>query len=316
MTVNHWQEELNKLRDEVQQEILNIPSLNTIPLFYEPIRYVNNLSGKKLRPLLSLLFGFNLGATLNELIYSASALELLHNFTLVHDDIMDNDDTRRGKPTVHVKWDVGTAILAGDGLIGLAYKKILQGNSKKTVSLLSLFTNAMLEICEGQALDKMFETQKQVSESRYLEMIGKKTATLIGLSCEMGSTIGGGDQKQIDSARIFGFNIGMGFQIQDDLLDVIADENKLGKKIGSDLFMNKKTILSIKLAEKVTEPLPESLTIEEYRSLLNQNGIIKQVVEMIDSYFSSALKQLDCLPDNQYKKIILHLSEYIKSRDK
>jgi geranylgeranyl pyrophosphate synthase len=316
MLVDNWQQQLNQLREKVGEEILNIPSSDAIPLFYEPIYYVNTLSGKKLRPLLLLLFGLNLGAAVKDLIYSASAIELLHNFTLVHDDIMDNDDTRRGKPTVHCKWDVGTAILAGDGLIGLAYKKILQGNCENTISMVTMFTNAMLEICEGQALDKMFETQDRVTENRYLEMIEKKTATLIGLSCEMGSLIGCGNPQQIVAAKKFGFNVGMGFQIQDDLLDIVADESKLGKKIGSDLYMNKKTILSIKLVEKVQTPISESLTIEQYRTLLNEEGIITQVVEMVHSFFNSALQQLDCFPDNQYKKIISNLLNYIRDRDK
>jgi geranylgeranyl diphosphate synthase type II len=182
--------------------------------------------------------------------------------------------------------------------------------------MVTMFTNAMLEICEGQALDKMFETQDRVTENRYLEMIEKKTATLIGLSCEMGSLIGCGNPQQIVAAKKFGFNVGMGFQIQDDLLDIVADESKLGKKIGSDLYMNKKTILSIKLVEKVQTPISESLTIEQYRTLLNEEGIITQVVEMVHSFFNSALQQLDCFPDNQYKKIISNLLNYIRDRDK
>jgi geranylgeranyl diphosphate synthase type II len=315
MSVDNWQQQLDQLRGKVHKEMLNIPSADTIPLFYEPIYYVNTLSGKKLRPLLSLLFGLNLGAALKDLIYSATAIELLHNFTLVHDDIMDNDETRRGKPTVHAKWDIGTAILAGDGLIGLAYKKILQGQGEKTISLITLFTNAMLEICEGQALDKMFETQMRVNENRYLEMIAKKTATLIGLACEMGALIGGGSDLQITASRKFGFNVGMGFQIQDDLLDIFADENKLGKKIGSDLFMNKKTILSIKLAEKLENSISDTVTVEKYRTLLNEKGIITQVTEMINAYFSSAKQQLDYLPDNSYKEIISNLLNYIRNRD-
>jgi geranylgeranyl diphosphate synthase type II len=308
--------QLNQLRDKIQEEILNIPSSESIPLFYEPINYVNQLSGKKLRPLFVLLFGLNLGGNLQDLLYAAAAIELLHNFTLVHDDIMDNDDTRRGEPTVHAKWDIGTAILAGDGLIGLAYKKILQSDYANQISLITLFTDAMLEICEGQALDKMFETQKQVPETRYLEMIGKKTATLIGLSCKMGALIGGGRPQQIEAGRKFGFNVGMGFQIQDDLLDVIADEDILGKKVGSDLFMNKKTILSIKLAEKIEKDYGHSMSIEEYREQLHKHGIIEQVNKSIDSYFSQALQQLDHLPQNKYKRIIVYLLEYIKERDK
>lgn len=311
-----WQQELDQLRQEVEHEILSLSSSKSIPLFYEPINYVNSLPGKKLRPLLALLFGLNLGGTINDLIHCASGIELLHNFTLVHDDIMDNDDTRRGHPTIHSKWDVGTAILAGDGLIGLAYKKILAGKKNNTISLITMFTNAMLEICEGQALDKMFETKKIVTETQYLEMIGKKTATLIGLSCEMGSLIGGGSRDQVDAARNFGYNIGMGFQIQDDLLDVIADENKLGKKVGSDLFMHKKTILSIKLREKKDNTFGRIPSIDHYKRLLEDNGIIAQVTKMIDDYFFSARERLCVLPQNRYKDLILHLMEFIKARDK
>ena len=129
---NKYQQQLEELRDKIRKEIHNLPSSDKIPLFYEPIYYINNISGKKIRPLLTIICGMSVGGKLNDLIHPAAAIELLHNFTLVHDDIMDNDSSRRGHPTIHVKWDIGTAILAGDGLIGFAYQKLLKTSTKKS----------------------------------------------------------------------------------------------------------------------------------------------------------------------------------------
>jgi len=239
------QQILAQFRQKISEDLKDLQTSPSVPLFYDPIDYINALPGKKLRPILTLVSGLAVGGQEKNLLAPASAIELLHNFSLVHDDIMDNDETRRGKPTVHVKWDLGTAILAGDGLLGLAYRKLLQTPNINDLRLTVKFTEAMIEICEGQALDKTFETEDTVSEPAYLEMISKKTATLIKLACEIGGIVGEGNTAEITALAEFGYNIGMGFQIQDDLLDILADETVLGKKVGSDLQMNKKTIISI-----------------------------------------------------------------------
>jgi geranylgeranyl diphosphate synthase type II len=275
------QQELDVLRQKIEAEILSLPTNDKIPLFYDPIYYINRQGGKKLRPLLTVLCGLVVGGQLRNLLPPAAAIELLHNFSLVHDDIMDNDETRRGNPTVHVKWDTGTAILAGDGLLGLAYRKLLQTPNMSDTLLVNLFTEAMLEICEGQALDKMFETQDAVTEDRYLEMISKKTATLIKLACEMGAIVGEATPDEIHRMAQFGFNLGMGFQIQDDLLDILADETILGKKVGSDLAMNKKTIATIRLSRVSNFAMQSIASINQFKELLINHGIVAEYIDLL-----------------------------------
>jgi geranylgeranyl pyrophosphate synthase len=315
--MGNFQQELDYLRDKIEAEIISLPTNDRIPLFYQPIHYINRLTGKKLRPLLTVLCGLTVGGDLNNLLPPAAAIELLHNFSLVHDDIMDNDETRRGKPTVHVKWDIGTAILAGDGLLGLAYRKLLQTPNSTNTLLVSLFTEAMLEICEGQALDKTFETQETVTENEYLEMISKKTATLIKLACEMGAIVAEASEKQINDLAQVGYNLGMGFQIQDDLLDILADEQLLGKKVGSDLAMNKKTIATIRLSQIPEFNIQDVSSIDHYKEFLSKYGIIKDVNDLAESYFNKADTLLNDIPSrNKYHQLLKGLVDYIHIREK
>jgi geranylgeranyl diphosphate synthase type II len=307
--------DLDFYRQKINQAIKSIPSQDKNPLFYEPIDYVNTLSGKQIRPILTIISGLAAGGNLDHLLYPAAAVELLHNFTLVHDDIMDNDDLRRGKPTVHVKWDLGTAILAGDGLLGLAYRKLLATPGINDLRMIRLFTEAMLEICEGQALDKSFENSVQVTQDEYLKMISKKTATLICLSCQLGGITAAADELIIQALADFGLNLGLGFQIQDDLLDIFADEIKLGKRVGSDLAMHKKTIVNVRLSEKLGAT-NEITSLPEFKRLLSEQDVIKDVKELIDGYFQKSKDALARLPANAYTNLLYALSDYIKEREK
>jgi geranylgeranyl pyrophosphate synthase len=307
---------LDEYRRKIEEDIQSISSIDSIPLFYEPIKYINQLPGKRIRPLLTILSGLAVGGNLNDLLPSASAVELLHNFSLVHDDIMDDDDTRRGKPTVHVKWDIGTAILTGDGLLGLAYRKLLMSPNVDGLKVASLFTEAMLDICEGQALDKTFENTTSISENEYLEMIKKKTATLIGMACQLGAIVGHGTEEEIKSLTDFGYQMGMGFQIQDDLLDVFADEKKLGKRVGSDLAMNKKTIITIRLSEKMDKPLNEAVSISKFKELLEIYNIVVEIQSLIDDYFKRAKNLLSQIPSNKYTSHLASLADHISNREK
>jgi geranylgeranyl pyrophosphate synthase len=307
---------LDFFRERIDQAIKSIPPEDKNPLFYEPIRYVNALTGKKIRPLLTIISGLAAGGILENLIYPAAAVELLHNFTLVHDDIMDEDDLRRGKPTVHVKWDLGTAILAGDGLLGLAYRKLLETPKVQDLRMVKLFTDAMLEICEGQALDKSFENIRQVSEEDYLIMIKKKTATLICLSCQLGGITAAAEENIIRALADFGLNLGLGFQIQDDLLDILADERKLGKRVGSDLAMHKKTIVNVRLLEKLNAPDLNKASLAKLKKVLKEQGVIAEIQTMINTYFNKAKKALMILPENQYTILLSALSDYIQNREK
>jgi geranylgeranyl pyrophosphate synthase len=309
-------EKLDALRQQVEEQLVGVIPAKNVPLFHEPIAYVNALKGKRLRPLLVLLYGLNHGGSLEKLLRPAVAIELLHNFTLVHDDIMDNDETRRGKPTVHVKWDLATAVLAGDGLLGLAYQALNKLEPELIARVVPRFTDAMVEICEGQALDKTFEVSDEVSEAEYLNMIGKKTAVLISLACEMGAIVAGLEQDAVDTATELGFQLGMAFQIQDDVLDIVADEQELGKKVGSDLAMNKKTILTIKLREVAGDTVKGTESIEEYITLLNRYGILESARKMEAAYFSRVDELMESLPQNENKEALISLIEYIKNRKK
>jgi geranylgeranyl pyrophosphate synthase len=309
-------ESLNEFKKKIEEEIEAIPSSDKIPLFYEPIHYINGLSGKKIRPILTVLSGLAVGGRIENLLAPAAAVELLHNFSLVHDDIMDDDDTRRGKETVHVKWDVGTAILTGDGLVGLAYRKLLATPNINSLEIAKLFTDAMLEICEGQALDKTFEESNQITEDEYLEMILKKTATLIQLACQIGSIVGEGKADEIKSLTAFGQYIGMGFQIQDDLLDLFADEELLGKRVGSDVLMNKKTIISIRLANRSGTPVNNIKSVDEFRKLIEHYRLAGEIQGMADDYFSKAKEMLAKIKPNEYTSYLSDLTDYIQNRQK
>ena len=229
---------------------------------------------------------------------------------------MDDDDTRRGQKTVHVKWDIGTAILTGDGLLGLAYRKLLSTPNIADLVIARLFTNAMLEICEGQALDKTFESQIHITENEYLEMISKKTATLIQLACQIGAIVGEGSAEQVQTMTSFGQNIGMGFQIQDDLLDLFADEKLLGKRIGSDVIMNKKTIISIRLTEKIGKSVENIKSVDKFRELIQQYRLAEEIQKVADDYFSNAREMINKISPNEYTSYLYDLTDYIQKRKK
>lgn len=298
----------------IDDEISQIHGNERVTQFYEPIRYVLGLKSKKIRPLLVILAAGAVGGNIRDARFPATAVELLHDFTLVHDDIMDNDNTRRGLPTVHVKWDINTAILAGDGLVGFAFQKLLKTPSGPIREMASRFTDAMILICEGQGLDKMFENQTRVTVDDYNDMIARKTAALIELSCELGAMAGNGSESHVRELREFGFALGMGFQIQDDLLDVMADENLLGKKVGSDFAMHKQTILTLKLRDKIGLDAFDKLKLEDYRLALQESGVLDEVTAIYEEYFKIAYNRLKNLPQNDESRLLYHLTDFIKNR--
>ncbi len=304
---------LKPLLEQLETRLLAIGINEKIPIFYDPIQYVLRLPGKRIRPLLTILANLTCGGKLDTAFYPALAVELLHNFTLVHDDIMDNDELRRGQPTVHKKWDVATAILAGDGLMGLAFKKLLECPQGDVLTMVRRFTDVMLIICEGQGLDKMFENQSQVSEAQYLEMIRRKTAVLIELSCELGALSARASEEMISSFKSFGYALGMAFQIQDDVLDIMADQKKLGKKVGSDWQMHKQTILSIRLRERLGNDLSQ-FTFDEFKTELLQSGVLQEVQSLYQSYFVQAFEALQQLPQNDFNEKLRELTKLIQNR--
>jgi len=222
---------------------------------YEPISYMMNIGGKRIRPLLCLL-AYRMYAgedRLEEVMAPALGIEMFHNFTLMHDDVMDRSFMRRGKPCVHVKWDENTAILSGDALQILAYQYVQQAPEQYLKACLDLFSRTAMELCEGQALDMLFETQERVDKDDYLEMIRKKTAVLLACSLKMGAIIAGAPRQDQDLLYEYGINIGIAFQIKDDLLDVWGNPAVFGKAIGGDIMCNKKTFLLIHAMEQADE---------------------------------------------------------------
>ncbi|MEK6780921.1 MAG: polyprenyl synthetase family protein [Bacteroidota bacterium] len=217
---------------------------------YGPIRYIMGLGGKRLRPLLT-MFAYSLYKNDVEKIVSyAMAVEAFHNFTLLHDDIMDRAPLRRGKATVHEKWNVNTAILSGDVMLVSVYDLFISLEEKKLKAVLELFNICAAEVCEGQQWDMEFEKKAKVTEALYINMIRLKTAVLLGFSLELGALLADAPEAERKALKEFGVNIGIGFQLKDDLLDVYADKKKFGKQVGGDIISNKKTFLLIKAFEK------------------------------------------------------------------
>ncbi len=242
MTLNtKFRDRLKRLRIEIDNHLASLPLPEVPKSLYNPMKYSLSARGKRIRPILVFLVGEGLGEEHSRLIPAALAVEILHTFTLVHDDIMDNDTYRRGVPTVHVKWGLNTAILSGDGLMSLAFETLMQTESTNISKMGKEFSRAMLEICEGQALDLEFEKNNGITSKQYLEMVEKKTGRLLGLSCQLGAMVADSDQKVIDEIFFFGHELGKAFQIQDDLLEITSDEKKMKKSLGSDILAEKKT---------------------------------------------------------------------------
>ena len=229
----------------IEQEIANISYTQQPEELYKPIEYIMQLGGKRLRPVLTLMANQMFGGESPKAIKAALAIEMFHNFTLVHDDIMDNADIRRGQPTVHIKWNQTIAILSGDLMMIKATDLLCETETNNLRTLISVFNKTAAEVCEGQQWDMNFETQSNVTEQDYLKMITLKTAVLLGCALKVGALIGGANADDANHLYEFGKNIGIAFQLQDDILDSFGEGDKVGKKIGGDIAANKKTILLI-----------------------------------------------------------------------
>jgi len=295
---------------------------------YLPCTYILESGGKHLRPFLVLISAKAVGGEFNKVRNAAIAVEVLHNFTLVHDDIMDNSNKRRGKPTVHKKYDLSTAILAGDNLIAIAYENLLKDTRKFSQESISTFTEGIIDVCEGQSLDKEFENRSAVSLSEYEKMIYKKTAALAEICCSIGAQLSGGTKSQIRAVANYGKYLGMAFQIQDDLLDITAEENEFGKTIGSDLIEGKKTFLFLKALEKakgkdkadlvrvIRQKGIDKTEIEKYKNLYIKLGVLTDAEREILKYTKLALKNLSTLPNAEGKELMSWLANNLISRKK
>ncbi|HZB13559.1 MAG TPA: polyprenyl synthetase family protein [Chryseolinea sp.] len=296
---------------------------------YEPIRYLMSLGGKRLRPMLTLLAYSLYKTDVKRVLPYAIAVEAFHNFTLMHDDIMDKAPLRRGKPTVHKKWNVNTAILSGDVMLVKVYDMLLSIDRNILPSVLRRFNKCASEVCEGQQWDMEFEAQQTVTEEQYLTMIKLKTAVLLGFSLELGALLAGAPEKDCKSLREFGINIGIGFQLKDDLLDAYADSKKFGKQVGGDIIANKKTFLLIKSLELAQNThrlelqdwisrakFNKTEKVEAIKNIYNALSIPELTEKKIESYFKKAFlkfKTLDCLVKK--KTELINFTELLIGRE-
>lgn len=295
----------NEILDKVNQYLDKLAYDRQPASLYAPIKYVLSIGGKRIRPVLMLL-AYNLFKDDPEhILMPACALETYHNYTLLHDDLMDNADVRRGMPTVHRKWDANTAILSGDTMLVLAYQRMAQVPADKLKPVLDLFTETALEIGEGQQYDMDFENRTDVTEAEYIEMIRLKTSVLLACAVKIGAILAGASAEDADNLYAFGEQIGLAFQLQDDLLDVYGDPKVFGKAIGGDITSNKKTYMLINAYQRADDAQRRELhrwisakqfdkqeKIAAVTELYNQIGIRQLCEDKINYYFSESEKYL------------------------
>lgn len=315
-----------KYRTVIDQRLSTAIRKNEPVSLYEPMKYVLAAGGKRIRPLLILLSCEAVGGSANQALHAAVAIEVLHNFTLVHDDIMDNASSRRGRATVHVRWDTNTAILVGDELVALAYRELLKTRSRAIAHVADVFTEGVVQVCEGQSFDKEFETLNDVSLNDYLLMISKKTGKLFSVSSEIGALIGGGTEREIRALRAFGTSLGRAFQIQDDLLDIMADEQELGKRIGGDILEGKKTFLLLQAFERakgkdrtvirsvIEKKRITPKLIPAVKEIYERLGVIQTAKQWIDRDIRQATLQLMKLRDTQARTMLFRFSDMVLNR--
>jgi geranylgeranyl diphosphate synthase, type II len=285
---------------------------------YDPITYILSLGGKRMRPVLTLLATEIFESDYKKALPAAMAVEVFHNFSLVHDDIMDDAPLRRGHQTVHEKWDINTGILSGDAMLILAYQYFEQYEPIVFKDLAKLFSKTALEVCEGQQWDVDFETCKDVTIPEYLKMIEYKTAVLVAAAMKMGAIIANTSTENANLIYDFGLHLGLAFQLQDDYLDAFGDPETFGKQVGGDIIENKKTYLYLKALEFSsdentiqlqslfeTKLKDNSIKIENVKTIFNESGASKATQEAIEGYTMKAFETLEKMTISEEKKNIL-----------
>ena len=295
---------------------------------YDPIRYVLSMGGKRIRPVLMLLAYQLYKDDPESILMQAAALETYHNYTLLHDDLMDNADLRRGHETVHKKWNANQAILSGDSMLVLAYERMAQCAADKLSQVLAIFTETALEIGEGQQYDIDFERRTDVEEDEYIEMVRLKTSVLLACALKIGGALAGAPKQDLDNLYKFGERIGLAFQLQDDFLDVYGDPRVFGKAIGGDITSNKKTYMLINAFNHANDAQREELTrwitaktfdraekVAAVTRLYNEIGVDKLALDKIASYFEQSKKYLDAVKvDDDKKTVLRQYAEKMMSR--
>jgi len=319
---------LEQIQEIIQQKV-KILNFSGQPVeLYEPIHYTLNLGGKRLRPALCLLACDMFEGDMDDALGPATGIEIFHNFTLLHDDIMDQAPIRRGKTTVYKKWNQNIAILSGDTMMALAYGYIMEAPEKVRTDIFFAFNKTAIEVCEGQQYDMNFETQAHVTIPDYIEMIRLKTAVLLAGSLKIGALIGGASIDDAEKLYKFGENLGIAFQLKDDLLDAFGEEDKFGKMKGGDIISNKKTYLYLKAFELATGKSRDEIRYFFSPEMINQNEKIEGVLRIYEklnirqfteneilAYYRNALNYLDSIDVQKSRKIeLISIADQLNSR--
>lgn len=321
-TIEEYQ---NLIQSVIEKEIVHREPIE----LYDPINYTITMGGKRLRPILTLLTCDIFDGDIYQALYPALGLETFHNFTLLHDDIMDKAPIRRGLPTVYKKWDANRAILSGDTMMVMAYDYILESPKDLLFDIFTVFNRVGREVCEGQQYDMNFETDNNVTLDEYLKMIHLKTAVLLGGSMHVGAIIARTSEKNAKLIYDFGESVGMAFQLQDDFLDAFGDEDIFGKKNGGDIKANKKTYLYLKALElgsaQQQDELKQLFNIQDENNddkvkrvleIFNDLNIAAETQNLMDCYYDKAMKTLKNIDlSNEKKSVLVKLAESLMNRD-
>ena len=314
----------SELHDIIEKELSSLYYPSTPKHLYDPIKYVLNIGGKRIRPILMLLSHQLFSDDIEKSIKAALGIEVFHNFTLLHDDIMDEAPLRRGFQTVHEKWGNNTALLSGDIMLVQAFDLISQVENKNLRKILEVFNKASTEVCEGQKWDMNFEEREDVTLSEYLKMIEYKTSVLLATSLQIGGINAGASAEQQNHLYEFGKNIGIAFQLKDDLLDAFGNPETFGKQVGGDIIANKKTFLYLKSLQLANESQRKQLIqlfsevenenkVDEVKSIFSDLNIQKHTVDLIKAYYTKAMKHLDSINSDK-KEPLFKFAERIKER--
>ena len=315
----------------INDEILNLDWKREPYGLYEPIEYTLAAGGKRVRPQLAMIASQMFEGKKEDVLPAALALEVFHNFTLLHDDVMDKAEVRRGRATVHIKWNENTAILSGDQMIIEAYKLLAEVPANKLAKVLKMFNQMGTEICEGQQYDVDFESQEEVSIEEYLKMIRLKTAVLLANALKMGAYIAGAKDEQQEMLYEFGIHIGLAFQIQDDILDVWGNPETFGKAVGGDISCNKKTFVYLEAKGRLGDEArgDEAMRLEEWYShvledntekiaavkdIFEQLGVRERCEKVVEEYTQVALDILEKLPQNAATEQLRKLADKLNAR--
>ena len=309
--------DLKEIHSIIDNKISELNYPKSPHFLYHPIEYIMSLPAKRMRPLLVLIAHQLFDKNLEKALDPAIGIELFHNFTLLHDDIMDKAPLRRGSQTVHEKWNSNIAILSGDVMMIQAYQLIARVESNYLKDVIEAFSKSAIQVCEGQQLDMNFETQQNIALTDYMKMIEYKTAVLLAVSMQIGAIISGAKKEDQNHLYDFGINMGIAFQLKDDLLDIFGDTDNFGKQLGGDIFANKKTFLYLKALQLADDPIKKNLQdlykindndiskINTVKHIFKKLEVQKHTINMMKSYYIKAMKHLDVIESDTKEPLIL-----------